>query len=48
MSSRFIGQEDWEGDNGNSIATEDGDNDNANAEVGEYTCNFLEVAFRQL
>ena len=48
MSSRFIGQEDWEGDNDNSVAVEDGNNDDANVEVGEYTCNFLEVALCQL
>jgi hypothetical protein len=36
MSSRCIGREDWEGDNGNSVATEDDDE-------GEYVCNFLEV-----
>jgi hypothetical protein len=48
MSSRFIGREDWEGDNGNSVATEDDDNDDVNAEAGEYACNFLEVALRQL
>ena len=29
MSSWFIGQEDWEGDNGDNVATED--NANANA-----------------
>jgi hypothetical protein len=42
MSSQFIGWEDWEGDNGNSVVTED--DDDANAEAGEYACNFLEVA----
>ena len=48
MSSRFIGWEDWEGNNGNSVATEDDDNDDADAETGEYACDFLEVALRQL
>jgi hypothetical protein len=48
MSSQFIGREDWEGENGNSIATEDDDNNydanaeaEAEAEAGEYACNFL-------
>jgi hypothetical protein len=40
MSLRFIGWEDWEGDNGNSITTEDDDNAN--------TCDFLEVTLRRL
>ena len=48
MSSQFIGREDWEGNNGNSVAMEDDDNDDANTEAGEYTCNFLEVVLRQL
>ena len=43
MLSRFIGPEDWEGDNGNSITTEDDDNDDANTEAGEFVCDFLEV-----
>ena len=55
MSPWFIGREDWEGDNGNSVATEDdndddddddNDNDDAEAEAGEYACNFLKVALR--
>ena len=41
-------REDWEGDNGNSVATEDDDNEDVDAEAGEYACNFLEVALRQL
>ncbi len=57
MSPWFIGREDWEGDNGNSVATEDdndddddddNDNDDAEAEAGEYACNFLKVALRRL
>ena len=40
MSLQFIGWEDWEGDNGNSVTTEDDDNANA--------CDFLEVALHQL
>jgi hypothetical protein len=39
MSSRLIGREDWDGDNGNSVAAED--NDNADAKAGEYACDFL-------
>ena len=60
MLSWFIGQEDWEGDNGNSIGTEDdadanavavavADADaNADTDVGEYACDFLKVALRRL
>ncbi len=51
MSSRFIGPEDWEGENGNSVATEDNDYD---ADAGEYVCVFggcatpsLRGAFRE-
>ncbi len=40
MSSQFIGREDWKGDNGNSVATEDDDDADA--------CNFLEVTLCQL
>ena len=40
MSLQFIGWEDWEGDNGNSVMTEDDDNADA--------CDFLEVALHQL
>ena len=36
----------WEGDDGSGVATED--NDNADAEAGEYARNFLEVALSQL
>jgi len=39
MSSRFIGQEDWEGDSGNSVTTED--NNDADVKSEEYVCNFL-------
>ena len=45
---RFIGREDWEGDNGNSVAMEDNNDNDVNAEAGEYACNFMEVALRQL
>ena len=52
MSSWFIGREDWEGDNGNSVAMEDNDDDgddaDADAEAGEYACDFLKVALRRL
>ena len=48
MPSRFIGLEDWEGNNGNGVATEDDDNDDADAEAGEYVCDFLEVGLHQL
>jgi hypothetical protein len=50
MSSRFIGREDWEGDNGNSVATKDKNNvdDNADAEAGDYACDFFEVALHRL
>jgi hypothetical protein len=49
MSSWFIGWEDWEGNNGNSVATEDDDDDaDAEAEAGEYACDFLKVALRRL
>jgi hypothetical protein len=46
MSSRFIGWEDWEGNNGNSVGMED--DDFSDAEAGEYACNFLEVAIHRL
>jgi hypothetical protein len=49
MSSWFIGWEDWEGNNGNSVATEDDDDDaDVEAEAGEYACDFLKVALRRL
>jgi hypothetical protein len=48
MLSRFIGWEDWEGNNGNSIETEDNDNNDADTEAGEYVCNFLEVGLHRL
>ena len=48
MSSRFIGREDWEGDNGNIVMTEDDGGDDANAEAGDYACDFLEVMLRRL
>ena len=46
MSWRFIGWEDLEGDNGNSVRMED--DDFSDAEAGEYACNFLEVAIHRL
>ena len=46
MLLRIIGWEDLEGGNGNGVTTED--NNNADAEVGEYTRDFLEVELRQL
>jgi len=45
---RFNGREDWEGNNGNSVATEDNNNGTADAEAGEYVCNFLDVGLHQL
>ena len=36
MSLQFIRREDFEGNNGNSVTTEDNDNDDTNAEAGEY------------
>jgi len=48
MSSRFIGREDWEGDNGNIVTTEDDSGDDADAEGGDYACDFLEVMLRRL
>ena len=42
MSSRFIGREEWEGENGNSVATEDNDYD---AEAGEYVCDFWRLRY---
>ena len=47
-SSWFIGRNDWEGNNGNSVAMEDDDDAYADADAGEYTCDFLKVALRQL
>jgi hypothetical protein len=46
MFSRFIEQEDWEGNNSNNVATED--DDEVDAEVGEYACNLFEVMLRRL
>jgi hypothetical protein len=49
MLSWFIGWEDWEGNNDNSIATEDDINGNdADAEAGEHACDFLKVPLHQL
>jgi hypothetical protein len=44
MLSRFIEWEELEGNNGNSVAMED--DDDFDVEVGEYVCNFFEVALR--
>jgi hypothetical protein len=46
MLSWFIGWEDWVGINSNSVATDNNENGNNNAEAGEYACNFLKVALR--
>ena len=46
IGALFIGQEDWEGNNGSSFATED--DINADAEAGEYAHNYFEVILRQL
>ena len=40
MSTRFIGREDWEGDNGNSVAMENNNDNDIDAEA--------RVALRQL
>ena len=42
----FIGREEKEGNDGSGIATED--NDDADAEVGEYARDYLEVALSRL
>ena len=46
MLSWFIGWEDWEGNNGSGIATED--DDDTDVEGGGYAHNFLEVILRRL
>ena len=46
IGTLFIGQEDWEGNDGSGAATED--DNNADAEAGEYTHDFLEVVIRRL
>ena len=46
ISTLFIGREDWEGDDGSGVATED--DDDTDAEVGGYACDFLEVVLRRL
>ena len=48
MSSQFIGQEDWEGNKGNSVVTEYDNDKDADVEAGEYVCDFLEVGLHQL
>jgi hypothetical protein len=40
MSSRLIGQEDWKGDNGNSVATEDNNDNDVDAEAGRVRVQF--------
>jgi len=42
----FIGREDWEGDDGSGVATED--DDDTDAEGGGYEHDFLEVVLRRL
>jgi hypothetical protein len=42
----FIGREDWEGDDGSGIVTED--DDDTDVEAGGYAHDFLEVVLRQL
>ena len=46
IGTLFIGQEDWEGNDGSGAATED--DNNADAEAGEYARDFLEVVIRRL
>ena len=46
IGALFIGQEDWEGNNGSGVAMED--DDNTNAEAGGYAHDFLEVVLHQL
>ena len=42
----FIGRVDRDGDDGSGVPTED--DDDTNAEVGGYPCDFLEVILRRL
>ena len=42
VGTLFIGWEEREGNNGTGVVTED--DDDANAEVGEYAHDFLEIA----
>ena len=46
IGALFIGREDREGNDGSGVAMED--DDDANAEAGEYVHDFLEVVFRRL
>ena len=46
IDALFIGEEDWEGNDGSSVATED--EDNTDMEVGGYAHDFLEVILLQL
>jgi hypothetical protein len=46
MPLRFFWQEDWEGDNGNGVASEYGNK--TDTEGGECVCDFLEVVLHQL
>ena len=46
ISTLFIGREDWEGDDGRGVTTED--DDDTDAEAGGYARNFLEVLLRRL
>ena len=45
IGALFIGWEEWEGNNARGVATEDND---ADAEAGEYAHDFLEVALSRL
>ena len=44
IGALFIGREDWKGDDGSGVATED--DDDTDAEVGGYARDFLEVVLR--
>ena len=46
ISALFIGREDWEGNDGRGVTTED--DDDTDAEAGGYARNFLEVLLRRL
>jgi hypothetical protein len=46
IGALFIGREDWEGDDGSGVATED--DDDTDAEAGGYARDFLKVILRRL
>jgi len=46
IGALFIGREDWEGDDGRGVTTED--DDDTDTEVGGYARDFLEVVLRRL